>query len=350
MTETTASLEEWKQLFEAAIEFKKQGSWRWMTDEDYFAVTDPHTGEIGYCVTLGAGGMDYGLNVYLGQTAPLFLQEIRSGFDTFGEDSKEVMFNTKAISVNFEDRNQLDKEDLGLIRELGYKFRGSNEWPLFRSYSPGFVPWSLNGEQIRFLTIALEQAFLVAERFRENDELYFEHDEADEGVGEKRLNRVPRQTGDGVLWHDEWLPWRAEGSLIEPYSYPDELVLQQCKKLKKSQDVWQSDFDYAEMTIGGPGERLVYPRLCIWVDRKTSMIIGGHLVDQSDCREAYVKQLVELMKTADRKPARIEVGSVKAYYALKSSVEKLGIPLRFHPRLDVLLEAKDAINESFYAR
>lgn len=346
MNDEPIALEEWRQLFEAAIQFKKQASWEWMEDEDYFAVTDPYTGEIGYCVILGAGGMDYGLNVYLGQTAPLLLQEIRSA-NTFGADTREVMFNTKAIAVNFEDRNVLDKEDLSLIRELGYKFRGSREWPQFRNYSPGFYPWSLTRGEVRFLTVALEQAYEVAGRFRLNHELYFEHDEADEGVGEKRLHRVPRQTPEGVLWRDEWLPWHAEGSLIGPYTFPDELALHQCKKMKKSRDVWQSDFDFAEMTIGGRGERPFYPRLCIWIDGKTSMIISAQLAEQADCREEYVRQLIELLKTLNRKPARIEVGSVKAYYALKISAEQLGIPLRFHLRLDALLDAKDAINESF---
>lgn len=347
MNDEPIALEEWRQLFEAAIQFKKQASWEWMEDKDYFAVTDPYTGEIGYCVTLGAGGMDYGLNVYLGQTAPLFLQEIRSDFDTFKGDSREVMFSARAIYVNFEDRTKLDKKDLSLIRELGYKFRGSNEWPQFRNYLPGFVPWSLTLEEVRFLTVALEQAYEVADRFRQNDKLYFGHDEADEGIGEKRLHRVPRQTPEGIFWQDEWLPWRAEGSLIGPYTFPDELALRQCNKIKQSREVWQTDFDYAKVTIGGRGERPFYPRLCIWVDGKTSMIISAQLAEQADCREEYVRQLIELLKTMNRKPARIEVGSVKAYYTLKISAEQLSIPLRFHSRLDALLDAKEAINESF---
>lgn len=112
-----------------------------MSDEDYFIVSNPETGEMGYCVVLGAGGLDYGLNVYLGPDAGLFLQEIRNGIGgLFSDDHDELMFNTHAITVNFEDRGELDKEDLNLIHDLGYKFRGSREWPLFRSYEPGFIP------------------------------------------------------------------------------------------------------------------------------------------------------------------------------------------------------------------
>jgi hypothetical protein len=345
MGQAESTQEEWRRLFEAAIQFKRLGCWEWMDNDDYFVITDPETGETGYCVVLGAGGIDYGLNVYVGPKAGAFLQEISDPFGgSLGRDREELMYSTHAITVNFEDREVLDKEDLNLIRELGYKFRGSRQWPLFRSYEPGLIPWGLNGWQVRFLTVALEQTMGVAERFRENEELYFEHDEADEGIGEKRLHRVPQITESGIVWRDEWLPWKAEGSLIEPYTYPDEIRLQQIRNsLKKSNDIWETDFDYVPVAIGDRGERAFYPRLCLWVHQENGMILDAKILQQPDCREFYVAQMIALLEKANRKPARIETGSTKAYLALKNSAERIGIPLRVNPMVEGLLEAKEAI-------
>jgi hypothetical protein len=349
MSDAEAIKEDWRRLFEAAIKFKQQGCWEWMSDEDYFVMTDPETGDIGCCVVLGAGGMDYGLNVYHGPEARSYLKKLTDSFtgSEDDEEDEELMFSMKAISVNFEDRGQLDNEDLSLIRDLGYTFRGSREWPQFRSYEPGLVPWGLNGRQVRFLTHALEQAFLVAERFRENDEMYFEHDEEDEGIGEKRLHRVPHHTEHGIAWRDEWLPWHGEPKVEEPYLYPDEIRIHQCKKnCKKSKEIWETDFNFVQVAFGDEGERPYYPRLCLWVKREDGTILTAHLVEKMDCREQYVEQLIQLLEAANRKPARIEAGSSEAFLALKNSAEKIGVPIRHNPLLVALLDAKMAVESS----
>ncbi|QJD86556.1 DUF7309 domain-containing protein [Cohnella herbarum] len=338
--------EEWRRLLETVVRYKKLGCWQWMENEDYFAVTNPDTGEVGYCVVLGAGGMNFGFNVYIGSDANLFLQEITDSMGVLNDDQQELSLNTNAISLTFEDRSELDKEDLRILREQGLKFRGSQQWPLFRSYEPGRSPWSLNSQQVGFLTIALEQGIHVAERFREDRELYFEHDEADNGFGEKRLHRVPQKTDHGIEWRDEWLPWRTKGQLIEPYVYPDEVKLQSLKKLKKSKETWEADFDYAVIAIGDTREeRPYYPRLCLWVNKGNSMIMDVKLGQEADCRELFVQQLIRLLEKVNYKPAKIEVGSNKAFLALQDSAERLAIPIRVNPHLEALLEAKYAIED-----
>jgi hypothetical protein len=45
---------------------------------------------------------------------------------------------------------------------------------MFRDHTPGFVPWYLENAQVRFLTIALQQAIEVSTRFKK-DESLLEH-------------------------------------------------------------------------------------------------------------------------------------------------------------------------------
>lgn len=343
MSEVGATAGEWRRLFEAAIRFKQLGPWGWMTIDDYFIVTDPETGERGYCAILGDRGYEFGLSLYLGSDAGVWLQKICGSAFSFDADDDELAFGTRSVDVTFEDRKELDKRDLGLIRELGYTFRGSREWPKFRSYEPGLEPWRLNEWQVRFLAVALEQAIHVGERFRENDELYFEHDQQDEGTGEKRLNRVPQATNTGIVWQDEWLPWHPGRKLYKPYTFTDKTRLDSLKNAMKSNEVWESDFSYADVIVGEKGQRGRYPRLCLWVEQKSARILAARLVETADCREAYVELFIALQEKVKFKPARIVAGSEKAYFALKNCAKALGIPLVMIPHSFALLDAKDNI-------
>ena len=73
--------------------------------------------------------------------------------------------------ASFEDRKIIDKRDYEIIRKLGLKFRGHNEWPLFRSYVPHHLPWFLNREEVKFLTVALQQAIHVCKQFKNDPEM-----------------------------------------------------------------------------------------------------------------------------------------------------------------------------------
>ena len=71
------------------------------------------------------------------------------------------------LQASFENREVLEGEDRGIIRQLGLKFRGRNAWPMFRSYRPGFFPWLIDSHEAELLTCALEQVLVVAPRLGE---------------------------------------------------------------------------------------------------------------------------------------------------------------------------------------
>ena len=190
--EMTPGIREWRRLYESAVRVKEISPWEWMTETDIFGVRSPETGELGFVSVMGLLGEHYAVSLYLGSEGIhgfLDLQEMGPFADT------EDLIQIPQIQASFENREELDKRDREVIKELGLKFRGRNAWPMFRSYRPSLFPWFLEAGEVRFLSCALEQLVDVAPRFREDSSLL-------EPSGESYLLRAPRQEGGSRLWED----------------------------------------------------------------------------------------------------------------------------------------------------
>ncbi len=152
--ESTPTLQEWRELYAAAVEFKKIEAWTWMVDDQVFGVQNPANEEIGYCCVMGNLGEFFGLGVYLGEEGLEGYRAIQSGKVA----RADTLFTQDCLVASFEDRQMLDPQDLKVIKQLGLKFRGRNAWPTFRSHVPGYYPWYLGKGEAQFLRTALQQA------------------------------------------------------------------------------------------------------------------------------------------------------------------------------------------------
>jgi len=270
------SLQEWKALYGAALEFKELAPWDWMHDCDIFGVKDPENGEIGYCCIMGAAGEHYALGLYLGSEGLMGITKIQSG--EFSDLKEEAFFLQKCLMASFEDRKYLQKQDLQQIKTLGLKFRGGNAWPLFRNHTPGFVPWYLTGAQARFLTTALQQAIDVSTRFKKDEKL-LEHPSRDH-----YFVRVPGKQGESIVWQDEWLvplPPEKEDSRV---MHVDETILGRLKKAKSQRKgTWEIDFFYLPVPISEKGERPYYSFMSLMVDHDSALIFNFQLEKRAVC-------------------------------------------------------------------
>src|SRR5215204_5553661 len=166
--EMTPGIREWRGLYESAIRVKEISPWEWMTETDVFGLRSPETGELGLVSVMGLLGQHYAVSLYLGSEGIhgfLNLQEMGPFADP------EALIQVPQLQASFEDREELDKRDREVIKELGLKFRGRSAWPMFRSYRPSFFPWFLESGEASFLSVALEQLADVAPRLREDSSL-----------------------------------------------------------------------------------------------------------------------------------------------------------------------------------
>lgn len=286
---------------------------------------------------MGALGEVFALRVYLGTTG---LEAILR-MQTEELPMEEVMHLQKCLMASFEAREELDKKDLAVIRELGLKFRGRNAWPQFRHYEPGFFPWYLDAYQVRFLTAVIQQAMDVAIRYRENPSLLLPSKK------NQYLVRVPEQTQDGIQWSDQWLKPVFEPHQQEKTVFADEVRLRRLQETVKSKlGTWEVEYFYAPFSVKGP-DRPYYPQMCLWVDHETGMILHFHIADSEAYQQEFVSVFVELLEKMGGLPRKLLVRNSGILDCFEDTARKLKIKIERVPVLPYMKEAREGMFENF---
>lgn len=332
-------MQEWKNLYQAAIEFKNIECWDWMDDSDLFGVQNPETGEVGYCCVLGAIGEVFGLVVYPGTEGLESYLKIQSG--EIVPEGLETLHFQDCLMASFDNRNDLKKPDLQTIKSIGLTFRGPKAWPLFRRYEPGYEPWYLNRQEAIFLTFVLEQAREVALRFRTNFELL------DSPVEGHYFVRVANREKKSLVWRDEWLkPAPLEKKdLIIPYV--DEVRLQRIKNMANQRPMaLEIDFFFAPFVVT-EGEKPFFPYLLLYVESGSGMILKFGIANPKNYMMEFQNQIINLMEEVKSLPKEIRVKKEESFKLLEPIASKLGIKLLLVKKLPALEEAKEVMQNTF---
>ena len=340
MNEKTPSIQEWKGLYDAAIEIKKIECWNWMWDSDIFGVQNPANGEIGYCCVMGRAGEHFALAVYLGSEGLDGYLKIQSG--EFYLSPVDMLNLQKSLTASFEDRRFLQKEDFQVIKKLGLKFGGHNTWPLFRSYRPGYYPWYLTSEEARYLTLSLLQTIDVSLRFKGNPEMLTSPTE------NHYLVRVPKKDETGLSWRDVWmepLPLEKVEIIAEPI---DAGRLEEInRRIPQRQGVWEIDFFYFPQAIKEKEERPFYPYVTLWVEHNLGLILNQHLGKPAECLSGFQEQFLKFAENINSLPQEILVKKEETFKLLEPITSELGIKLRSVKRLRTLENAQASMFEFF---
>jgi len=333
MNDKKPSIQEWRDLYNAAIEFKKIKCWNWMWDTDIFGVQNPVTGEIGYCCVMGGAGEHFALAVYLGSEGLNGYLKLQSKKNY---PSLEDMLNLqKLLMASFEDREYLQKEDFQLIKKFNLNFSGPNSWPLFRSYRPGCHPWHLTSEEARYLTLCLWQAIDISLRFKDDSEMLTPPTE------NHYLVRVPKKDKTGLSWRDVWiepLPLEKGEIIVEPI---DTDHLEKIKrKIPYRQGVWEVDFFYYPHAVKEKEERPFYPYITLWVEQHSGFILSHNLAKPAECIDEFQGQFLKIAENMKTLPQEILVKKEETFKLLKPIAFELGIKLRRVKGLKMLEDAK----------
>ncbi len=332
MRKSEPSLEEWKTLYDAAIEFRKIEPWEWMKETDVFGVQNPQNGEVGYCCIMGELGEVFAMAVYSGTEGLQGYLKILKG--QINPDEPDSLYIQDCLMLSFEDKRFVDQEDRQIINELGFKFRGRNSWPLFRSYKPGYFPWFLSRDEALYMTDALQQAKEVCLRFKENKKLL--------SIPKKNLylTKVPEKRDGMIVWKDEW----REPAPLKRVKYSDEKVdevrVQRIRKTAKPTPViWEIDFFYTPTPIA-EGERPYFPYAIMLIDRDSGFILDMHLARKAGYKKEFLEKFLSCIEKMSILPLEILVRKEELVNLLEPYTSRLNIKLSVVKRLENIDNAR----------
>jgi hypothetical protein len=323
-------LEGWKSLYGAARDFMEIRPWTWMLDSDLFGVQNPQNGELGYCCIMGNLEEFFALGVYLGSDGLASYMRMQSNdIEMYDPD---LVHSQNCLMASFEDRDSLDKEDLQTIKRIGLKFRGRKAWPQFRSYLPGYVPWSLTKEEAQFLTAAIRQALDIASRFKTDSNLLTPPEEG------QVLVRVPAKRDGHMEWKDTWLFPPPPKERHVPEVKIDELRLGRIKRnAKKTKGTWEIDYFYFPAPVE-EGDRPFFPRTLVIADHLTGLILQTHLDHPELFFQEFQGAFLKFMEEKAILPERMLVSKYETKRLIEPITRILGIKLRAVEKLEATEE------------
>ncbi len=335
-TEKLPSLELWRQLYTAMISIRELAPWTWMEETDIFGVQNPRTGKLGFVSIMGMAGEHFAVGVYLGA-------EGLAGFwhmqDAAPIIDPEYLLEIPQLQASFENRSELHKKDLDLIKSLNLKFRGQHAWPMFLSYRPGFFPWFLNEDEAEFLRDILEQVLDVAPRFRANPALL------DTPTEDSYLVRVKGQ--DQAEWEDRVMRIAPpEPSTISVRM--DRRLLDRVKDLPKARYSLEVDVFMLPSPVQDKGERPYFPYMLMMVERQNGMIVGTDLLKPEPTLDAMwgmvPVNVVKHLAQAGAVPQEVHVRSPLLLDLLQLLADELDFKLKRTDRLRRLDAARSAFD------
>lgn len=317
--------DEWKKLFLAAEEFRLLAPWGWMDDSQVFGVRNPWTGEVGWCVIMGAAGLVRGLAVYRGEQG--YECYILTMADRL--DAEDVVAYLDGLLLEFCDREELTDLDRRQVKAAGLKPRGRGVWPQFRSYLPWHAPWHLTSEESRYMRLVLGQACLVAAGVREGSAPPLKK-------GSRLLVREPERSEGGWVWSDAWVEPRLPGRSQEVWP-AEEVVQRVVSGCGRTGETWEVDvFPLEAMVSEGQERPWLPPMLLVASDGFPSAVVAEVVRPGPGIWQELVGAWLRGVLAAGKLPQRVRVKRDEVAAMLAPTARLLGIPLEKKRKLRML--------------
>ncbi|MBN2448991.1 MAG: hypothetical protein JXR77_01295 [Lentisphaeria bacterium] len=326
------ALDQWRRAYELAAEIRDLAPWTWMRDTDHLGFEDPEDGSPRFISVMGREGEHYAVAVYR-RVEDLF--RIMDLVRDPGEVSDGIL-ETSQLQLSFEDRDFLDAADRQVIKRLGLTFRGRQSWPCFRSYLPGQFPWFVDRDELRQLTLALEQVLAVAPRFRDDEDGLecLNRMGMDEHVF---LMRTPVSTAGTVEWQESMVRIERPAS---PEIVPEgnEFLLQRAVRFPAVENTLEVDLRPAPSPVQErKGQRPYFPWIMLVVESGQGFIVGHEMLVPVPTLDAVYSRaagaLLDVLASQQIRPAEILVRSERVAALFRAVCGKLDTRLTVRPSL-----------------
>jgi hypothetical protein len=326
-----AGIEEWKELYDVATKIQQIKPWDFLWDMDLIGIQEGNEEDTVFYSILGRGGECYGIAVYEGYEAfnKYLMLTMKERLNLSAE---YVMFNQENLVCYLGNRDELTDKQRSIIKELGYKYRGKNQWMYFLSYEPGFYPFNLNQDEVLRMTEHLKNLELALNKYVKSDlavdfnngnmfSLAFDNNKNEWGFGEKPLPFTFYSFGELIL--------------------TDEELLKSLSAVPRGNMYIEVDVSPMGVSISDKKyDRPANPAMCLLAEAKSEMIIKCEMTEPGiDPIMALAEEIIGLI-FAYGAPKEIRVSNVVVAAGLGQICDVCKIKLRSDKRLKVLDDFK----------
>jgi hypothetical protein len=330
------TITQWKRLYELAAKLKELAPWEWMEETENFGVENPKTKEIGFVSIMGMMGEHLSIGVYLGSEGLYGFLDIYSGR---GAENPLALFDIPQIQLSFESREMVEKEDREIMKKLGLKFRGRQNYPIFRTIKPGFMPWFITSGEAEMLICAIEQTLEITPLVKKNPDILF-----NENI-ETLLIRFAEKKGNKLVWNEEMrkIPPPPEGEIL--INFPIE-KLNNLKSFPQATDfILEIDIFPTPSPIAEKGKRPFFPKMLMLADQKSGAILGFELISPEETlieTEAQIPlYIIDALEKIGTSPQTIQVCSDKLFDLLEVVNKRIDVKLKQRQHLPAVETARE---------
>lgn len=330
---------QWKRLYELADRLLTLAPWAWMYDVDLFGVKDPESGEIGYCGFLGSGGGISGFALFRGSNG-LF------SYERMIEQNPEHVqwlesYQLDGLLLTFRKPSSLDPEELAFLSETGLPVENRTLIPVLRDHVPGMMPWRVESSRmVDRMCAALEQALLIADRFRRDPDLLDDSG----GMPGRILVRVPEADG---TWSEIWIQEPVELSVSDERITNSLFLKSRCSEYSSTSDEWFADVFYFPKPIKIDQERPYLPQMILLVSKRTQAVLGSDHVQPGDISRKIEELFVTTVEASNGLPRAIIATRPESYRYWLPVATALGLDIKLRSDELILEELKASYFDSF---
>ncbi len=328
-----ATLEQWKALYETATRIKELKPWEKFLDMDLIGISKGDEEDTVFFSILGKGGDCYGIAVYEGfEGLNSFLMLTMQ--QSMNLSSEYAMFNQKNLTCYWGNREELTDKQRKIIKELGYTYRGKNQWLYFLSFEPGYYPYNMDKAEVLRMSEYLQELELALKCYgEENVQVDFENG---------NMFYVVLEEDKKILSHGEVpLPFTAFqfGNLL----ITDEELLSDLAKVPKCNAVLEADVSVLGASVSDKKyDRPANPALSLLGDANTGSIIKFEMLEPEDDAIIMLAEILIGFIFRFGAPKEVRVSNVIMEAGLEQICNVCGTKLRRVKRLQGLDEFKDS--------
>ena len=243
-----------------------------------------------------------------------------------------AMFNQKNLTCYWGNRDELSDKQRKIIKELGYTYRGKNQWLYFLSFEPGYYPYNMDTDEVLRMTEHMRNLERALKCYgQETEGVDFEHgnmyhimlDEENEIVstGEVPLPFTSFQFGNLLI--------------------TDEKLLSDLAKVPKCNAVLEADVSVLGASVNDKKyDRPANPALSLLGDANSGAVIKFEMLEPEDDAIVMLAEILIDFIFQFGTPKEVRVTNVIVEAGLKQICDVCKIKLRRVKRLPGLDEFK----------